>query len=53
VSAAKVEALVASGNRSLANKDYDIASEFFEEALSLDPNNQEAKSGLQKASKAK
>jgi len=49
VDQAKVAKLIASGNRSLASGDLDIAAQFFDQALSLDPSNAEARAGLQNA----
>jgi hypothetical protein len=48
---AKVAKLIGSGNRALARGDADIAAEFFDQALSLDPTSAEAQAGLRKARK--
>jgi cytochrome c-type biogenesis protein CcmH/NrfG len=45
----KVDKLIASGDRALESKDFDIAAEFFGQALTLDPDNAEAKAGLEHA----
>ncbi len=42
----KIDKLVASGNRYLASKDFDIATQFFEQAVALDKANAQAQAGL-------
>ena len=42
----KIDTLIAGGNRYLASKDFDIAAQFFEQALSLDKTNAQAQAGL-------
>jgi eukaryotic-like serine/threonine-protein kinase len=49
---ANVEKLVAMGNDSLANKQYDPAAVYFQQALNLDPQSAEAREGLENAHKA-
>jgi eukaryotic-like serine/threonine-protein kinase len=48
---ANVEKLVAMGNDSLVNKQYDVAAEYFQQALSFNPESPEAKEGLENAHK--
>ncbi len=47
--AANTAKLVAMGNDALTNKQYDLAATFFQQALSLDPQNAAAKAGLETA----
>lgn len=42
----KIDTLIAGGNRYLASKDFDIATQFFEQAISLDKANAQAQAGL-------
>jgi hypothetical protein len=48
-----VAKLVAMGNESLANKQYDPATVYFQQALNLDPQSAEAREGLQNVHTAK
>ncbi len=48
---ANVGKLVAMGNESLTNKQYDVATEYFQQALNLDPQSAEAREGLDSAHK--
>jgi hypothetical protein len=45
----RIDKLLASGNRALATKDYDIAAQFFEQVLTLDKTNIQAQAGLRTA----
>ena len=47
--AGNVAKLVAMGNDALTNKQYDLAATFFQQALSLDPQNTAAKAGMETA----
>jgi eukaryotic-like serine/threonine-protein kinase len=47
--AANVAKLIAMGNDSLANKQYEVAATFFQQALNFDPQNAEAKAGFETA----
>ena len=47
--AANVTKLIAMGNDSLASKQYEVAATFFQQALNFDPQNAEAKAGLETA----
>jgi TonB family protein len=44
---ANVARLVAMGNDALTNKQYEVATQFFQQAVNLDPQNVEAKAGLE------
>jgi len=46
---ANVAKLVAMGNDALTNKQYEAATQFFQQVLNLDPQNAEAKAGLENA----
>lgn len=45
----QVQKLIAAGNQALRTGDNDIATEFFEQALSIDPSNADAQKGLHAA----
>jgi protein TonB len=44
---ANVTKLLAMGSDALTNKQYEVATQFFQQALNLDPQNAEAKAGLE------
>jgi TonB family protein len=46
---ANVAKLVAMGNDAMTNKQYEVATQFFQQAVSLDPQNAEARAGLENA----
>ncbi len=49
---ANIDKLVAMGNDALASKQYAVAATYFQQALNLDPQNTEAKAGLDSAHNA-